>query len=570
MSFTHPLALLLLLLLIPVALLYWLRLRVPRVVVGTAPFWQQALAEERFRAGWQRWRTPVSLVLHMLTVILLALAAAGPAIPPPQRIVLILDNSATMRATDVQPSRFDAAKEAARRMIDNLRWCDEMAIVTTSPQPVEVQPLTSDRTLLRDTLDSKQFYDMAGETRRLWLLTRLVCSEPQAEPPAIELAVKVARTTRLGDESPTRIVLITDGCSREAARDAQKSGIEILRVGTSAGNRAITCFTSRHSKVDPTLCEAFVEVRNHSDASAQGRLELSIDGMPGPSVRFSIAKDGCWQHLFDKLAIPAAARLTAEITPGDAYPFDDTAVLDVPDRPQTNIVSDISARPPLPHLPSEQMRSTSEGGLAALYRCALSMMRIRPRWALVRKPMRNSVVLFTANQSGWITAFPAILALTWRPCDMSRRGCRRGFCWPPSLRYYWFWNGIFICGVGLFEMALFTWQVEFAHPLWLAPGAVLLLIDFWQRSLLRASPRRQFVAMLLRRLVLAAAVIALAGPTATAPRSERFLAGDAVRTAPASRRRRWNCLAPTTSSQASRSRSMFSCDRIHLARPMLI
>ena len=50
MSFAHPLALLLLLLLIPVGLLYWLRLRVPRVVIGTGVFWQQALAEEPFRA----------------------------------------------------------------------------------------------------------------------------------------------------------------------------------------------------------------------------------------------------------------------------------------------------------------------------------------------------------------------------------------------------------------------------------------------------------------------------------------------------------------------------------------
>ena len=93
MSFVHPLALLLLLLLIPVALLYRRQLRVPRVAVGTCPFWRQALAEEPLRARWQRWRTPVSLVLHMLTVILLALAAAGPAIPPPQRIVSILDRS---------------------------------------------------------------------------------------------------------------------------------------------------------------------------------------------------------------------------------------------------------------------------------------------------------------------------------------------------------------------------------------------------------------------------------------------------------------------------------------------
>jgi hypothetical protein len=90
MSFAYPWALLLMLLLIPVGLLYWLRPRVPREVVGTGPLWQKALAEERFRARWQRWRTPVSLLLHMLTVILLALAAAGPHIPLAAAAVLLV------------------------------------------------------------------------------------------------------------------------------------------------------------------------------------------------------------------------------------------------------------------------------------------------------------------------------------------------------------------------------------------------------------------------------------------------------------------------------------------------
>ncbi len=167
MSFAHPQALLLLLLLVPVGLLYWLRLRVPRVVVGTGLFWQRALAEEPVRAAWQRWRTPISLVLHALTVILLALAASGPEIQPPQRIVLILDNSATMRATDVLPSRLDAAKEAARRMIDGLRPCDEMAVVAIGPslrekqhELVELQPPTSDKTLLNAAVDA-----LSGEDR---------------------------------------------------------------------------------------------------------------------------------------------------------------------------------------------------------------------------------------------------------------------------------------------------------------------------------------------------------------------------------------------------------------------
>jgi hypothetical protein len=320
MSFAHPIALLLLLLLIPVGLLYWLRMRVPRVVVGTELFWQQALAEESFRARWQCWRTPVSLVLQSLIVILSSLAAAGPQIPAAQRIVLILDNSATMRAADVQPSRFDAAKEAARRLIASLRWCDEMAIVTTSPTPLEIQPLTSKQSQLQAAVGS---------------------AKAHAGPPAIDWAVIMAREIGASRKSPGRIVLITDAVARDEVRNAQAHGVEVLRIGKSLGNRAITCFTARRSKADPAQCQVFMEVQNQSDQSAHGTLDLSIDGK-ATEMRppFTIEKDGRWQHLLE-LKLPAAARLTASVTPGDAYPFDDTVEISVPAPPST----DIAGRP---------------------------------------------------------------------------------------------------------------------------------------------------------------------------------------------------------------------------------
>jgi hypothetical protein len=309
MSFAHPLALLLLLLLIPVALLYWMRLRVPRAVVGTSPFWQQALAEEPFRARWQRWRTPVSLLLHGLAIILLALAAAGPAIPPPQRIVLILDNSATMRATDVQPTRLEAAKEAARKLISNLRWCDEMAIVATNGVPKELRPATSSHKLLESAIESVEW---------------------QASLPALDWAMKLAKETSLTKRAPTQIVLITDASSSDAVRIAQSSGAEVLRVGKSTGNQGITGFTARRTAADPAQCEVFVEVTNRSDEPQSAKVQLSVNGRPVDSVAFAMEKDGRWQHVFEKLALPTAARVTANITPEDAYPFDDVADLDMP------------------------------------------------------------------------------------------------------------------------------------------------------------------------------------------------------------------------------------------------
>ena len=66
-------------------------------------------------------------------------------------------------------------------------------------------------------------------------------------------------------------MLITDACAKEATKQAEQSGVEVLRVGTAAGNLAITRFTARRSKAEPAKCEVLVEVRNQGDQPAQGQ-----------------------------------------------------------------------------------------------------------------------------------------------------------------------------------------------------------------------------------------------------------------------------------------------------------
>ncbi len=266
MNFAHPLAWLLLLVLVPVALLYWLRMRPPHHTIGTGLFWQKALAEEKVRWRWQSRRTKVSVALQMIIVVLIALAAAGLQIPAAKRVVLIIDNSATMRATDVQPTyptRIDAARETARRMIESLRSCDEMAVVTVSPAPSLVQPLTSDHALLAAAVDSVQ---------------------ASGAPPAIEWAVKLAGEIPMPDKLQPHVVLITDACAKEAAKRAQEDGVEVLRVGTAAGNVAITRITARRGKAEPAKCEVLVEVRNQGDQSAKGSVTIAFNAEPAATV----------------------------------------------------------------------------------------------------------------------------------------------------------------------------------------------------------------------------------------------------------------------------------------------
>ncbi len=355
MSFAHPLALLLGLLLIPVVLLYGMRVHLPTETIGTGPFWQKALAEEHARWKWRPRRSKFSLALQIMIVVLLTLAAMGPQFPAPRRIVLILDNSATMRATDVQPTRLDAAKMAARLLIGNLRSCDAMAVVATSPVPYDLQPMTSNRDPLVESVESVQ---------------------ATADKVDLEWAVKLAREVGTPDERPTSVMLISDCCFKDAAKRVQESGAEILRVGTTAGNVTIAAFTARRSRFlsslaqaaqgpeakkgaaksgyasttgdNPHHCQVLIEVANLANQPTEGRVALSIDRKPTEPVVFSISKNGRWQHVFD-LDIASAARLEAKLEPVDAYPFDNGAALDIPAAPASHRVRLVSDLPSCLH-----------------------------------------------------------------------------------------------------------------------------------------------------------------------------------------------------------------------------
>src|SRR5262249_9900731 len=136
MSLANPLALLWGLLLVPIVIFYILKIRLKRVPVSTVIFWRQIFDEKKPRSLWQRLRHLLALLVHLGFLFLVVAALAKPLFSwealNARRVILVLDNSASMNATDVSPSRLEKAKEQALRVVDGLRFQDEMAIVTGS------------------------------------------------------------------------------------------------------------------------------------------------------------------------------------------------------------------------------------------------------------------------------------------------------------------------------------------------------------------------------------------------------------------------------------------------------
>src|SRR5436189_3886663 len=117
MPLTTPLALLGLLFVPAVLAMYLLKLRRTEAIVPSTLLWQRLVADVEANAPWQRLRRSLLLLLQLLLVLLLAFLAARPFIERPaalaRDLVLVIDTSASMGATDASPTRLDAAKAAA-------------------------------------------------------------------------------------------------------------------------------------------------------------------------------------------------------------------------------------------------------------------------------------------------------------------------------------------------------------------------------------------------------------------------------------------------------------------------
>src|SRR5438067_2358176 len=71
------------------------------------------------------------LLMQFATATLAVLALARPGLPaqPPRHVALILDASASMQATDIAPSRFEAARQAAIDRLNALGPSDLVSVI---------------------------------------------------------------------------------------------------------------------------------------------------------------------------------------------------------------------------------------------------------------------------------------------------------------------------------------------------------------------------------------------------------------------------------------------------------
>ncbi len=230
MTFQQPLFLLLLLA-VPLGLVGWLALRRARPPAGV-PFPDLDLVSEAAPPPRRRRYVPIALVT--LAAMLLTVALARPEIwrdEPRERatIMLAIDVSGSMAATDVEPFRLRAAQDAARQFADTVPRQYQVGLVSFSGTATVLVPPTTDRLALERAIDS------------------LVPDGATAIGDAVVQSLDAIETVQQPDESgqfeAARILLLSDGASTTgtlvstAAGEAQRSGVPVFTValGTDAG-----------------------------------------------------------------------------------------------------------------------------------------------------------------------------------------------------------------------------------------------------------------------------------------------------------------------------------------------
>jgi Ca-activated chloride channel family protein len=105
-----------------------------------------------------RWRCQVPAAAFMATLALLVTGFARPTTDVEvaqdrATVVILLDSSVSMQAKDVVPSRFAAAKDAARQFVSDLPERFRVGLVSYAASASSSAPPTTDRDLVRAALD---------------------------------------------------------------------------------------------------------------------------------------------------------------------------------------------------------------------------------------------------------------------------------------------------------------------------------------------------------------------------------------------------------------------------------
>ncbi|MCH8042891.1 MAG: VWA domain-containing protein [Planctomycetes bacterium] len=335
MTLLDPNAIWWLLLAVPIALVYLLRLRSPRHEVGASMIWRQVVGDGSTSPTRRR---AVSACCQLALLALLIVALVEPTFSEraaARRIVLVIDTSASMTPAGDETDALHAAKRRAAALIDTLRRHDKMAILSAG-EIVRRHIGFSDHghslhaALDGVVLDGTVLDDGGGGNR----VTE-----------AVRLARRMIETDVI-QGSGGQIVVLSDAAFEGATSLAAADDVQLISLGGQRGNLAITRFAVRENFLRSGTSEVFVEVTNLSGEPVETTLLIAHDGRQEKVLTVKVASRDRWSETVE-FDLPEGGKLTATLQLSDAVTEDNVAELMVPASRSTRVALVTQGKPVL-------------------------------------------------------------------------------------------------------------------------------------------------------------------------------------------------------------------------------
>ena len=303
-----------------VLLLHSLRLRRREVRISAVYLWEELLRERRSTLGMSKLLRSLLLLLQILGIAGLTLGLADPFARLPSTeegdIVLVLDASASMRTLSKGEERFAQARGMALDLIERLHPNSEMAVIYANARPALKAPFTSDRLLLKQTLEGLTATDEPGD------LTK-----------AVQLGQSLLGRDRTGE-----VLVLSDGTDPNLAElVGADQRVQSIEVGGGERNIGITKFEVRPRMNRPGEYEILVNVANFSRQPEAFDLALSLNWKALGRTRYTF-EAGERRSLIFPYTGAANGVAEAVLEVNDDLSADNRAATVLSDRPQVWIL----------------------------------------------------------------------------------------------------------------------------------------------------------------------------------------------------------------------------------------
>jgi hypothetical protein len=257
--------------------LYFLKLRRQPLEVPSTYLWSRAIEDLHVNSLWQRLRQSLLLLLQLLLVGLLIFTLVRPGWQGTElvgnRLIFMIDTSASMNAKDVSPTRLDAAKQQAIGLIEQMKRGDVAMLISFSNTAKVEQTFTDNRRLLRQKVETIEPTHRPSDLSEALRAASGLANPGQTGDPNNPSDIQTA------EAQPATVYLLSDGGFNSVPnfRLGNLSAEYVKVAAAEPRNIGIVAFSTDANPEKPDQIQAFARVENYGLNDEKAIATLFLD-----------------------------------------------------------------------------------------------------------------------------------------------------------------------------------------------------------------------------------------------------------------------------------------------------